>query len=940
VLLKSFNAKVLNALQKIAGFILEFVVQNPRKVLLAGVLLAVVSTAYAFFNLTFLPNFAGLNNSQTDYNKNFQNFSKEFNQEPAMIVVAEGNNVKDNEAFLSTLAQKLSHDPYIEKVMYKVDLKPFLAWAMAYLSPEQLRQIADSLSAAKPLLQKMGAHPNLVSFWKSILEMAENPARVSDGEKGTKGLEVLQKIINLMTEALQGKVKNVNLSLAFGGFSGLPQTQYNISMQNGNYELYLTLDNGHYAFLSAYAVKDKHGTAMLEPAIADIRKAIASIAPKFPDVSPHLTGEPVMGVDEMEIAKHGIFWAGIISLLLSSTIFVLGFMEIKKPILAVFSLFIGIGWSLGYIALSVKHLNVFTISLFPMLIGLAIDFSIQFMGRYKEEHNLLSVEDAIRKTYFSTGGGLLTAALTTALGFLGISFTAYTGIAELGTATFGSLLLCFASTMTILPALLLLTERQSLPTQKKERISQETHASFSTQVEKFLLSRAGVVVAFGALLTLVLGLNARYISFDHNILNLEAKHTDSVETELKLIKIANKSSIFAVIVADNLKQAREYVNELQTLPTVSSIQSPLAFIPQDQKKKFPILKKIQVALQNLTISDPNAPVDVYSLYAIFKRMDFFLDKAEEKLDTTGGAIDLLGTFLLPGSEIYPHQMNLPAGMLARLHATLSSFHKSVRSFLTALKKENPNKAKAILTKFQEELFDELQKDLTLMKNGIPKHPITLEDLPPVVRNEFVGKSGKILIEVFPSQNIWERPALERFVTQLQQIDPNVTGPPVLIYYTTEEMLKSYETAATVAIIVIVFVTFLEFRNLYLTLLTLTPLVLGLLWLMGIMVLFHQPFNPANMITLPVILGIGVAFGVYVVNRFREEKEPTIFSNSTGKSVLLSALTSTAGFASLLFVSHEGLKSLGFTMTAGLLIITFQALVILPSLIKVTHRAPS
>ena len=145
------------------------------------------------------------------------------------------------------------------------------------------------------------------------------------------------------------------------------------------------------------------------------------------------------------------------------------------------------------------------------------------------------------------------------------------------------------------------------------------------------------------------------------------------------------------------------------------------------------------------------------------------------------------------------------------------------------------------------------------------------------------------------------------------------------------MLNSYQHAAWIALIVILIVTFLQFRQFSLTLLTLTPLAIGFLWLLGIMVLTHSAFNPANLLTLPVILGIGVAFGVYVVNRYREKGEASIFSTSTGKSVLLSALTSISGFTALLF-TNSGLRSLGFTMTVGLSLVTFQALVVLPCII--------
>lgn len=907
-------------MQKIKGWLFlgleslyRMVARWPLAVILVSVVLAAGSLTTAVKTLTFLSNFAGLNKEDALFSQNYTAFVKEFRIEPDILVVAKGPEPEKNKAFLDALAPEIGQSPHVTRVYYKINLKPFKAWALAYPSYQELKKIRTTINLVKPLFEATDYEADLTRFWLSIPAMSRRYSQIQ-GDSGSIGQ--LRQFVDLMTSQLQGRPAAVDDP--FKDLSRIQESQY------------ITLKDGRYALLFARPISNDRGVDQVEESVKAVRDAVARVAPRYPMVEAHLTGEPVMGADEMATAKHDIFWAGIVSLVLSSAIFIFGFKEIRKPLLSVVALFVGIGWSLGYIALTVGHLNVFTLSLFPMLIGLAIDFSIQFMGRYREELSRTgSPEEAVRMTYFSTGTGLLAAALTTALGFFAISMTEYRGVAELGIATGGSLLLCFLSTMTVLPALLLATESRT------GELKLAGSLAMGMRTERFLLGRARPILWMAVTLTLILGFKARAVSFDHNVLHLQAKGTDSIKTELELLDVSEKSSLFAVMVAKNSNEAESLIAQLRNLDTVSEIQSPLPFVPADQEKKFPLLRKIQEDVQDFDIQVPNRTVDVQKLAAAFVRIQAMIDQAQKKMAAATSTLHIAQVFLLPGISVIPHRTL--STNLAQINVSLGELKQSVGHFLGALQSMDPEKASTLLTQFQDTFFKKMRKSFDLLKHGIPRRPVTLGDLPPLIRNQFVGKSGKIMLQVYPAQNIWERPALERFIGQLRQVDPNVTGSPVLILESTQLIQKSYQDAAKIAFLAIVIITLLQFRNIGLTVLTLIPLGLGLLWLMGFLVLAHRSFNPANLLTLPVILGIGVAFGVYVVNRYREERQVSIFSNSTGRAVLLSALTSIAGFASLLGVSHQGLQSLGFTMTVGLSVITVQALVVLPALLQVITR---
>jgi len=215
--------------------------------------------------------------------------------------------------------------------------------------------------------------------------------------------------------------------------------------------------------------------------------------------------------------------------------------------------------------------------------------------------------------------------------------------------------------------------------------------------------------------------------------------------------------------------------------------------------------------------------------------------------------------------------------------------------------------------------------------------MTLEDVPPKVRQMFVGKTGKFLVRVFPKENIWNREPLVKFVHDVQPVAPTVTGTPLGLYEFVDILLRGYIKAALWALLVITVLIFVDFRGAYATLLVLLPLIVGMTWMVGAMTLVHIEFNPANIMVLPLMVGIGVAYGIYVVQRFREDGEATFYSKSTGRAVVLSALTAMIAFGSLIIGAHRGIRSLGMVMTIGIGACLIAALALLPALLEIARR---
>ncbi len=209
--------------------------------------------------------------------------------------------------------------------------------------------------------------------------------------------------------------------------------------------------------------------------------------------------------------------------------------------------------------------------------------------------------------------------------------------------------------------------------------------------------------------------------------------------------------------------------------------------------------------------------------------------------------------------------------------------------------------------------EDLLETVSILRLQEDRGRLLAEDLPPDLHDRFISPAGRFLLQIYPKENVWQREAQEQFVRELRQIDPAVTGSPVQFYEYTTMVKDGFQKAARYASAVIAFVVFVQFRRIGSVALALLPVILGSCWTLGIMGYLDIPFNPVNIMALTLVIGIGVTNGIHILNRYAEEAQPTILARSTGKAVLVSALTTMAGFGSLMVAQHQGIASLGKVM---------------------------
>jgi uncharacterized membrane protein YdfJ with MMPL/SSD domain len=247
-----------------------------------------------------------------------------------------------------------------------------------------------------------------------------------------------------------------------------------------------------------------------------------------------------------------------------------------------------------------------------------------------------------------------------------------------------------------------------------------------------------------------------------------------------------------------------------------------------------------------------------------------------------------------------------------------------------------------LQDYQQALFSDIHGTFAALQTQDTSSGLRPQDLPPTIRNRFVGVTGKYRLLVFPKKDIWQRDNQQEFIDQLRHAMPpgesdRVTGTPVqLLEY--EKLLKdSYLQAALYALIAIAIMVLIHFRSIVCVILSLLPVAIGTTWLLGLMGLTGIPFNPADIMTLPLVIGIGVTNGIHILNRFAEEQSAGILAKSTGKAVLVSGLTAMTGFGSLILAKHQGIQSLGLVMSIGIAACMVAGLTFLPALLNILFQ---
>jgi hopanoid biosynthesis associated RND transporter like protein HpnN len=612
----------------------------------------------------------------------------------------------------------------------------------------------------------------------------------------------------------------------------------------------------------------------LEPgskATEAIRRTVSDLELPEEGVTVRLTGPVRIADEEFGTLKDDAALNGAITV--GAVLFILWLaLHSARIIFAVFvSLFVGLAVTAALGLAMAGSFNPISVAFFVLFVGIGVDFGLQFSVGYRaERHERKDLFRALVATARNTGGRLALAAMATAAGFLSFTPTAYRGLSELGEIAGAGMLIAFVTSITVLPAMLRLLNPPAEP--------HPLGYAALAPLDRFL-ERHRMMVLVTTLCVVIAGLPLLYwLRFDFNPMNLRSPSVESVATYLDLRKDPETSGRTVEILAPSLEQANVLAQKLSALPEVSQAMTLSSFVPEDQDQKLARIGQASASLSS--VLNPQqvrpAPTDAENVASLQATAGLLNSVAQRREG--------------PGA--------VAAQRLSRALAGLAQARPAMRA-----------KAEAVL-------ITPLKITLDTLRQSLNPQRVTLDTLPPDLVADWKTSDGRARVSVSPRGDSENNEILKRFVDAVVKVAPDATGEAVSIQKAGEAIVDAFIQAALLALISIAILLWLFLRRLSDVALTLFPLLLAAAVTLEICVIIGLPLNFANIIALPLLLGVGVAFKIYYIVAWREGRSGLLASPLT-RAVFFSGMATAVAFGSLWLSNHPGTSSMGKLLALSL-----------------------
>jgi uncharacterized protein len=636
-------------------------------------------------------------------------------------------------------------------------------------------------------------------------------------------------------------------------------------------------------------IKPKLDFGALEPG-KEATNAIRAAAEKLDLASRfqarvRLTGQVPIANEEFATVKDGALVNGIVTITLVLLILWLALRSLRLILAVVTSLFIGLSITAMVGLMLVGALNLISIAFAVLFVGLGVDFGIQFSVCYRQERfKQPDLRTALAMAGARAGIPLTLAAAAVAAGFFSFLPTSYRGVSELGEIAGAGMIIAYVVSITVLPALIYVLRPPGEP--------EGLGFIWLAPIDAFL-ERHRVPIVVGTLGAAIAGLPLLYfLQFDFNPMNLRSPNVESIATYLDLRRDPNTGANSIQVLTPSLAAAEETERRLKAVPEVDHVMTLADMIPADQPVKLAMIGKAAAALDQTLRAPPRTPPTDKDNIAALKRAIDNLNQAAAEAKTGPGA-----------------------DASRRLAAALSK--------VAAADQEVRRRVEATF-------IVPIRSDLELFRNLLQAKPITLDTLPPEVLNYWRGKTGDIRVQAVPKGDPDDNDNIRTFARKVLEVEPNAIGGPVLILESGDTVVRAFIEAGGWALGSIAILLWLALRRFGDVLLTLVPLILAGALTLELCYLIGLPLNFANIIALPLLLGVGVAFKIYYVLSWRSGRTKLLQSSLT-RAVIFSAATTATAFGSLWFSSHPGTSSMGKLLALSLCCTLLAAVLFQPAL---------
>jgi len=616
--------------------------------------------------------------------------------------------------------------------------------------------------------------------------------------------------------------------------------------------------------------------------LVSVLRAQISTLEKPSDVEIRLSGEIPLAHEEIQAALSGVGLAGVISIVLLALILGFGIRSFGF-ILAIF-VFLGAGVSLtlGLAVLVVGSFNTLSLIFVVMFFGLGVDFAAHFGLRVREARQALPIHDALVLAASDIGPALLLCMLTTSIAFLAFVPTDYVGLAELGVISAIGMLIALILTLTLLPALL-----------RHVHLRQGQADTFSLAF--FLMPTRPTILVFVAVIA-VSGWIAKDLRFDYSVLAMRDTNTEGMRTLLELQDEGITTDYSIAVLAKDAATAKRLTKQLEQLDEVSGVTGPDDLIPTQQGLKQTMVEPFR---------------------ARFDSIDEVLAAEEHSKEALSDAV-------------------------AYLEERAQYARPADRELLNALAKRLSVMDSEAIAQFDSALLLNLTEGLQRLRLTLAASPFDLAGIPVELSQRLISPDGEYLLSVQPSSDLGNRQATTNFIDAVSSVAPNLAGRSVVEWGIGNVVVESFIEATGLAFVGIFILLVGYFRSLILPILVFVPVAISLLMTFALCQLLGLNLNMANILVVPLIVGLGVDTGIHVVHRFVTGAAEDLHESSTARAVVISAVTTVGTFFSLSFSPHLGAASIGLLLTVAISLLVVVTFVLLPVLLKVVpmvaHRA--
>ncbi len=859
----------------------KMVTRMPRVVIFSGIVLSIFAAFYSARNLGVITDTSVMLSKELGYLKVYRHFKKEFphsyNQIVILIEAVTPDLAADaRDRLASELRKKSKLFPW---VYLPGDDTFFKKNGLLFLSVDELEDLADSLAKAQPILARLVERTDIASLF------------------------------SILADALKERKKGVEIDLS-RVFSELDRTFEALSERRFYQMSWIRLMSG------SSTVERNRQIIIVQPKISyeailpgkEPIETIRSISQRLGFVPERgvrvmLTGDIPMQYDELKSVTRGAKIAGILSLVMVTVVLITGLGSFRLVLATLFPLAMGLVFTAAFATAAVGHLNMISVAFAVLFIGLGVDYAIHLSLRYRE---LLlcgsGSRNALLQSVQDVGPSLVLCAVTTSIGFYSFMPTDFSGVAELGLISGTGMFIALFCNVTFLPAMISIFPLKSTAKQPYY-ITSDRHPIF-LRITAWPYKHASSLRWLAIILTFLSLWFVPRVRFDSNPINLRDPNAESIRAFKKLLEDPNGSPWSLESLAGNEKEAQRRKESFERLDLVRHALSLSSFVPSDQDDKLDIISDMDLIL------GPIVEGHVHVESSPLKR---------QILALKGFRLVLEGTMT---------SLKEDAAMARNLDVRIGQFV----SHLDLLDTYGKQKEIERLTNYLLASFPKRIEELSL---ALSAAPVSMNTLPKDLVHEWIGLDGSWRIEVVPAKNPRNDEEIRAFIKEARKVDKNVTGYPVLIMEGGKAVVRAFEQAFGYSILSILLLLLVLMPKRKDALLVVYSLFLAGLLSGAIMVFLGLSLNFANIIALPLILGIGVDNGIHIVHRHRQAMErPTcLLQTSTARAIFFSTLTTICSFGNLAVSPHLGMASMGKLLTIGIVMALVTSTIFIPAFLS-------